>query len=59
MLDLKSKERSKSLFSMFTDKDPKKPNVNGAIGVLDVESSIAKAQSIIQEGINTLKLKLE
>lgn len=58
MLDLKSKERSKSLFSMFTDKDPKKPNVNGAIGVLDVESSIAKAQSIIQEGINTLKIKV-
>jgi len=58
MLDLKSKERSKSLFSMFTDKDPKKPNVNGAIGVLDVESSVAKAQSIIQEGINTLKIKV-
>ena len=58
MLDLKSKERSKSLFSMFTDKDPKKPTVNGAIGVLDVESSIAKAQSIIQEGINTLKIKV-
>ena len=58
MLDLKSKECSKSLFSMFTDKDPKKPNVNGAIGVLDVESSIAKVQSIIQEGINTLKIKV-
>ncbi len=58
MLDLKSKERSKSLFSMFTDKEPKKTNVNGAIGVLDVESSIARAQSIIQEGINTLKIKV-
>lgn len=58
MLDLKSKEDSKTLFSTLTDKDSIQPKVNGAIGILDVASSIANAYSIIQEGIDTLKIKV-
>ena len=58
LLDLNSKKNSTSLHKNVGITHHNSVKVNGTIGIQNVKSSISKAHSLINEGVDTLKLKV-
>lgn len=57
ILDLKSRQEGRLISDMLFNSNLS-PKVNGAIGVQDVSESVNKADALVSDGINTLKLKV-
>jgi len=58
MLDTKSKKNGHSLAQSIFDKSGKSINVNGAVGIQDLNSGLKRAEELVESGIGTLKVKV-
>ncbi len=58
LLDLRSKKAGNLITQELFNHSISNPKVNGAIGIQNVEESLKKADELISDGYNTLKLKV-